>query len=221
MPLPVVFDLDGTLIDSLPGIARAANAVLGAHALPLLPDQTVGGFVGHGEGVFLDRLIAATDLDRTDIENIRAEFIAHYVAESAQTTLMPGASAMLATLKSGGVRIGLCTNKPSEPLQAVLTCDGLAEVFDVVVSGDTLPVRKPDPAPLRHAFEEMGQGVGIFVGDSEVDAETATRAGVPFVLFTEGIRSRPVSEIAHDCAISCLEDLPDVIKKLSRQKASR
>jgi phosphoglycolate phosphatase len=91
----------------------------------------------------------------------------------------------------------------------------LAGVFGAVVAGDTLSVRKPDPAPLLHALAGLGVSGGLYVGDSPVDSETARRAGVPFALFTEGIREAPLAEIPHDAAFSDMRELPDIYAALT------
>lgn len=212
----VVFDLDGTLIDSLPDIAAAANALLADHAMPPLPQQQIGSFVGMGERVFLDRLIAATALDGTAYDALLEEFVAIYKQSTGRTTVFPGVVAALEALRADGIKLGICTNKPSGPLGAVLSAVDLARWFDVIVAGDTLPVRKPDPAPLRLAFERMGATEGVYVGDSDVDAETAQRATVPFALFTEGIRMKPIDEIPHDRAFTDFALLPGLCLDVMR-----
>ena len=209
MTPPVVFDLDGTLIDSLPNITDAANALLEGQGLdPLTPAQ-VGRFVGFGERVFLERLIAATALPADDFDALMPVFLSHYKAVAQDTRLFDGARAALDVLAGQGVRLGLCTNKPSGPLAPVLETTGLNDVFDVVVAGDTLPKRKPDPAPLQHAFERLG-APGLYVGDSEVDAETAERAGLPFALFTRGIRHSPIEAIPHWAAFDDFSELSGI-----------
>jgi phosphoglycolate phosphatase len=216
----VVFDLDGTLIDSLPDLASAANAVLTARGEPELPDSVVAGFVGMGEGVFVDRLIAATALDLGERPAILADFLRHYKEMASRTRLFDGVTDALANLRARGAALGLCTNKPGGPLDAVLAHLGWEESFDVVVAGDTLPLRKPDPAPLHHAFAALG-GPGIYVGDSEVDAATAQAAGVPFVLFTRGIRMTPVEAIPHDVAFEDFAALPEICERLTKAKGAR
>ena len=212
----VVFDLDGTLIDSLPDIAAAANALLADHGLAALPQSRIGGFVGMGERVFLDRLIAATALDAAQYDALLAQFIRHYKASTGLTTVFPGALDAVQALKAEGYKLGICTNKPGVPLAAVLEALDLSRWFDVIIAGDTLPVRKPDPAPLLLAFERMGATEGVYVGDSEVDAETAQRSGVPFAFFTEGIRTKPVEDIPHDRAFDRFGTLPDICSEILR-----
>lgn len=212
----VVFDLDGTLIDSLPDIAAAANALLADHGLDPLPQAQIGGFVGMGERVFLDRLIAATALEADQFDPLLAEFITHYKASTVRTRVFPGAIEAVQALRAEGIKVGICTNKPGGPLAAVLEAVDLTRWFDAIIAGDTLPVRKPDPAPLRLAFERMGATEGVYVGDSDVDAETAQRAGVPFAFFTEGIRTKSVEEIPHDRAFERFEDVPSICRDLMR-----
>ncbi len=212
----VVFDLDGTLIDSLPDIAAAANALLADQGLPSLPQTQIGGFVGMGERVFLDRLIAATDLAAADYDTLMIAFIAHYKSSTGLTTVFPGAVDAVKVLKAEGIKLGICTNKPGVPLAAVLEALDLAKWFDVIVAGDTLPVRKPDPEPLWLAFEKMGATEGVYVGDSDVDAETAQRADVPFAFFTEGIRTKSVDEIPNDRTFNQFAELPALCKELMR-----
>ncbi|MCL3882744.1 phosphoglycolate phosphatase [Marivita sp. GX14005] len=210
MSRAVVFDLDGTLIDSLPDIAAAANAVLSDRGLPPLPEARIGGFVGMGERVFLERLIAATALDPAAFDQLLHGFMEHYKRSTVRTRLFPGVLEALAGLRDAGVALGLCTNKPGEPLAAVMDTLDLAKWFDAIVAGDRLPLRKPHAEPLRLAFEELGATQGVYVGDSEVDAETATNAGVPFVFFTEGIRTATIEEIAHDRRFDNFADLPGI-----------
>jgi len=212
---PIVFDLDGTLIDSLPGIAAAANALLAENGLAALPQGRMAGFVGLGERVFLDRLIAATALDARAYGDLLARFLELYVVQSRDTVLFPRVADVLETFRADGVPLGLCTNKPSGPLRAVIEATGLAGVFGAVVAGDTLAVRKPDPAPLLHAFAGLGASGGLYVGDSPVDSETALRAGVPFALFTEGIRDVPLAEIPHEALFSDMRELPEIYATLT------
>lgn len=211
---PVVFDLDGTLIDSLPDVTEAANALLADEGLDSIPQSTVAGFVGLGEQVFLDRLIAASGLDPVDYERLMERFIIHYKVATRNTRLFPGVRDALDRLRSDGVPLALCTNKPDAPLRSTLEAGGLVGVFDVVVAGDTLPSRKPDPAPLWYIMEKLSAETCVYVGDSEVDAETASRAGVPFVFFTEGIRRSPASEIAHKVAFSDFGALREIYHSL-------
>ena len=213
--IPIVFDLDGTLIDSLPNVTDAANALLADEGLSPLPSEVVRGFVGLGERVFLNRMIAATDLRPEDFDRLMPEFIRHYNVAAEDTLLFPGAMDMLVRLRADGVPLALCTNKPSAPLWPTLKAAGIEDAFDVVLAGDMLERRKPDPLPVHHILSELNAETCLYVGDSETDAETARRAGVPFVLFTEGIRLAPIEDIPHDVAFDDLSMLPEIYARFS------
>ena len=214
--IPVVFDLDGTLIDSLPDITEAANALLRDEGQPSIGPEIVAGFIGLGEQVFLTRLISATALVPDDFDRLMPRFIEHYRGATGNTRLFPGVREALDHFRAAGVPMGLCTNKPSVPLWPVLEAVGIRGDFDVIVAGDTLAARKPDPAPLLHIMSELNVSRCVYVGDSETDAETAQRAKMPFALFTEGIRQSPVKAIPHDAIFSDFADLPRIHEMLAK-----
>jgi phosphoglycolate phosphatase len=212
--LPVVFDLDGTLIDSLPTMTGAANALLSDLDEPVLTPDVVAGFVGWGEQVFLDKMIASAGLQRFDRADLMRQFLRHYKSMGHDVRLMAGAETAMRALKAEGAPLALCTNKPRVALEPVLEACVLGGLLDIVMAGDDLERRKPDPMPLLHILAEMGMKTGLYVGDNHIDAETAERAGVPFALFTEGIRTKPVAEIPHDFAFSNFSDLPQIWRNL-------
>lgn len=205
----IVFDLDGTLIDSVADIAAAANACLAEVGAAPLGVAEARGFVGAGAVVFVERMARARGLP--DPAALLPRFLHHYERAVAQTEIFPGVEAALAAFTSEGHRLGLCTNKPARPTRAVLAHLGWADLFDTVLCGDSLPQRKPHPAPLLAAFEALGEGPAIYVGDSEVDAETAARAGIAFVLYTPGYRTTPVQELPHAAAFDDWAQLPGLI----------
>lgn len=214
--LPVVFDLDGTLIDSLPNVTDAVNGLLAEERLPALSPDVVINFVGLGERVLLDRLIAATDLSAADYDVLMVRFIEHYKRAAADTRVFPGVASALEALKSDGVPLALCTNKPRAPLIPTLAAAGLTDAFDVVVAGDDLEKRKPDPTPLLFIMSKLGAESCVYVGDSEVDAETARRAGVPFLFYTEGICAVPIADIPHDAAFGAFSELPELVRRFTQ-----
>lgn len=191
----VIFDLDGTLIDSVPDIHAAAVKMLAGLDRPPVSLAQATGFVGNGVGRFVERCIAATGgADKAVLAQAHADFRTHYHADpSGLTQPYPGAVAVLEGLRAAGIPMGICTNKPYAPTIAILETLGLTEYFGAVVGGDTL-VLKPDPAPLLLCLERMGLGVegAVFVGDSETDEQTALNAGIPFAFFTGGYRKKPV-----------------------------
>ena len=112
--------------------------------------------------------------------------------------------------------MGLVTNKPRAPLATTLTAAGLVDDFDVVLAGDDLATRKPEPGPLLEAMARLGATSCIYVGDSDIDSETARAASQPFLLFTEGIRTLPIDQIPHVAAFSDFRGLPEIISQLTR-----
>lgn len=198
MTASIVFDLDGTLVDSAPDIAAAVNAMLADEGYEPLSLATVTSFVGNGLPQLVKLVIRHVGLDMARHAELSAATLAHYNrASTALTVLYPGILDALEHFQACGIKMGLCTNKPEDPARHVLDAFDLTRFFDVVIGGDSLPQRKPDPAPLRATFEALGGSHQIYVGDSEVDAETAHRAGVSFLLFTQGYRKTPVAELPH------------------------
>lgn len=214
--LNLIFDLDGTLIHSAPQIHDAANKVFSAKGLPGFPYETVRGFIGNGVGVLVGRLLAHHGLasDGPLHGELVAAFISTYEEAFDLTTLYPGVPDALSALSEAGHRLAICTNKPQGPTRAVLRHFGLEPLFPVVIGSDTLPQRKPDPAPLLAALTGLGSGPSLFIGDSEVDAATAKAAGVPLALFTQGYRSAAPETLGAKILFDDFSTLPRVIAHL-------
>jgi phosphoglycolate phosphatase len=210
----IVFDLDGTLIDSAPDIRGLANRVLAREGVEGLSIEETRRFIGNGATVFVARMRAARGIPDAEHARLLAAFLDGYDEAVDLTVPYPDVAAALDALAADGHRLGICTNKPARPCRAVLAHLGLLDRFDVTIGGDSTPFPKPDPTPLRAAFDELGSGPMLYVGDSETDAETAERAGVPFLLFTEGYRRGPAEGIAHDAAFAAFEALPGLVARL-------
>ena len=207
----IIFDLDGTLVDSAPDLQAAANRMLASEGAAPLDLPTVISFIGNGLPKLVERSMRARDLPMARHAELTERTLAFYNAESTARTLpYPGLTDALGTLQAQGLTLGVCTNKPAEPARDILAQLDLAPYFEVVIGGDTLPVKKPDPAPLHAAFEALGRR-GLYVGDSEVDAETAQRAGVPFLLFTEGYRKQPIETLPHAARFDHFDALPGLV----------
>ncbi|PWJ21218.1 HAD family hydrolase [Jannaschia seohaensis] len=193
IPQAVIFDLDGTLIDSAPSLHRAAAETMKTlgHRPPSRAE--VESFVGDGVGMLVARCLAAAGAP-ADAEDAVRVFRQIYDADPLTGVfVMDGAREILAALTARGIRLGLCTNKPLAPTRTILT--GLAlGPFDAVVAGDSLPQRKPDPAPLRHAVALLGvaPAQAAYVGDSHVDAETAVAAEMRYLHVEGGYLSKPL-----------------------------
>lgn len=211
--MKLIFDLDGTLVDSLPDIHAAVAAALAAHGKPPLTADVVRSFIGNGAPVLLDRVAAVTGLAGQE-EALLQAFLAHYTADPYRLTRpYEGVSAALDQLRAAGHVMAVCTNKPEGPALDVLNGLGLAGFFDAVVGGDTLSVRKPDPRALTATLSRIGGGAALYVGDSEVDAETAERAALPFLLFTRGYRQRPETQLVHLASFDHYTALPALVAR--------
>ncbi|MBV7378964.1 phosphoglycolate phosphatase [Maritimibacter sp. DP4N28-5] len=208
----MVFDLDGTLIHSAPDIRCGVNEVMAMRGLPFFPMDEVIAMIGNGLPALCERVRVARGLAESEKERLFAEIsIAYSAVNGIESEVYPGVADALNRLAARGHALGVCTNKPRGPALDVLTRFDLAEQMSVIVGGDDLSVKKPDPAPLAAAFDSLG-GRGIFVGDSEIDALTATNLGVPFILFTEGYRKSPAEALKKAAAFSAFDDLPRLIE---------
>ncbi|CAD0186810.1 Phosphoglycolate phosphatase, chromosomal [Ruegeria sp. THAF57] len=210
----IVFDLDGTLIDSALDLHNIACDVMSEEGHPPITVDQARSFIGHGVDVFVTKLRSARRIPDADHDRILAKFKERYQDAVHLTLIYPGVKQALDALVQAGHNLGICTNKPMVPCMAVLKHLDLEKYFQVVRAGDSLPVHKPDPAPLYSAYSDLPPGPEIFVGDSEVDAETAMRAKVPFLLFTEGYRKKPVGLIPHTQSFSHHDGLPDLVDAL-------
>lgn len=210
----VIFDLDGTLVDSAPDIHRAGNAAAARFGAAPVDLATARGFVGRGARIYVRRLIAAAGLDAGLEDPLHDAFLEEYAGAVALSAPYPGVSAALEALAAGGHALGLCTNKPEAAIGAVLDAFDLSHRFGAVVGGDTLAAAKPDPAPLHETMARMGARTCLYVGDSEVDAETAVRAGCPFILHLHGYRSAEPRSLSPAASFDDYARLPGIIENL-------
>ncbi|NIZ62392.1 phosphoglycolate phosphatase [Sedimentitalea sp. CY04] len=210
----IVFDLDGTLINSAPDIHCIANKVLEQEGCEGITLEQTHDFIGNGAAVLVTKLRKARGIADSEQARLLADLVARYDDAVELTLPYPGVLAALDNLKASGHKLGICTNKPIRPCRSVLTHLKMDHYFDTMWGGDSLPVHKPDPAPLHAAFAELGDGPQLYVGDSDVDAETGQRAGVPFMLYTEGYRKCPVEEMPHTVAFDNYVDFPKLVQDL-------
>ncbi len=183
----VVFDLDGTLIDSLPDLAAALNRSLARHGRGPVPLPDVGPMVGDGAKVLLQKGYATFDLSPTAEDE--AVFLADYeVHVTDLTEPYAGIPEALAALTAEGYVLGLCTNKPEVSARKVLAALDLDRFFPVVIGGDATPYRKPDPRHLAAVLSAMSidKQDAVMVGDHANDIATASGLGVPSVFVTWG-----------------------------------
>ncbi|MFT4149352.1 MAG: phosphoglycolate phosphatase [Paracoccaceae bacterium] len=212
----IVFDLDGTLVDSVPDLHVAANAMLAEAGLAPLDLATVTSFVGHGIPNLVRRVMAARGIAPDREAAMQSVMLRHYLAHPADLTRpYPAVPQVLQDLREQGFALGVCTNKLREPAMAILDALDLTRHFGVVIGGDSTPQRKPDPAPLFAAYAALGGAPLLYVGDSEVDAETAQAAGIAFALFTRGYRTTPVDQLPHRISFDDFAMLPGHVAALS------
>ena len=216
----IIFDLDGTLIDSVGDIHAALNQMLMEAGQDPLAIETVTSFVGKGSSNLVRRVIDHVGLsdDAASHAHYLSEFLNIYTSAPAKfTTVFDHVHEVLTSFQLSGIALGLCTNKPEAPTNVVLDAFGLTAFFGSIVGGDRLPSRKPDPAMLHLVMSELAVEDCLFVGDSEIDVATAKAAGVPIALFTQGYRQTPVAELAPDFDFDHFKNLPAIAAPFLRQ----
>lgn len=203
----VLFDLDGTLLDTIVDLAEAANRTLTELGRPPRSQEEVHGFVGKGIPHLVRRCMTeGTSATEAEIERAVDVFRGHYAVVNGECTrIYPGVIDTLQAMRAGGLRLAVVTNKAEAFTLPLLERVGIAHHFDAVVSGDTLAVKKPDPAVLFHACGLLGVAAdeALMIGDSANDALAARGAGMPVLLVTYGYSEGvPVDTIECDGLLS-------------------
>ncbi len=185
----VMFDLDGTLIETSPEICDAVNDTLRHFKLAEVSQEQVDRWIGHGTFELLVQALAQVRAQTVaqvrasaDLPQIAAEFNIHYQRRcGTRSHLYPHVREVLQALRGQGVRLAVVTNKEGRYTRTVLAAHNLEPMFDRVVSGDTLPTKKPDPAGIQSCLAQFDVPAAraLFVGDSSIDVATARNAGVP------------------------------------------
>lgn len=216
----VAFDLDGTLADTAPDLTAALNHALGVMGRPPVPAEDVRHMVGHGARALLQKGLAATgEMTEELVEQGFPVFIDHYVAHIADsTTIFPGLNAALDQLAARGVKLAVCTNKAEGLARRCIDALGWADRFDALIGGDTLPVRKPDPAPLFEAIARCGGGRAAYVGDSITDTDTGRNANIPTVAVSFGFSDRPPEQLDAAALIDHFDDLIPTLERLGESE---
>jgi phosphoglycolate phosphatase len=212
----VVFDLDGTLVDTAPDLVETLNVILAREGLPPIDYASARNMVGGGARVMLERGLAAEGraLPAAEVDRLMASFIEHYAAHIADHSRpFPGVQAALDTLAGRGCQFAICTNKLEWLSVRLLDALGLSRRFAAICGQDTFKIAKPDPEILRATITRAGgtPEAAVMVGDSITDIATAKAAGIPVVAVDFGYSDRPVAELAPDRIISRFADLPDAI----------
>ena len=217
----VVFDLDGTIVDTAPDLHDQLRITLEAWDRPCPPLDDVRTMVGDGARVLIERGFRATGglPPGADLDQLFQGFLERYTAEPVRLSRpFDGLEALLDRLDGAGVRLGICTNKPQAPSETLLRTLGLDARFQTVVGGDVLPVRKPDPGHLNEVLGRLGVLATrtIMVGDSRNDLLAARAAGVACVLVSFGYTETPAADLGADLVIDRLGDLDQALAQLSR-----
>ena len=214
----VTFDLDGTLLDTIADLAAACDAMLVELGRSPLGVERVRRFVGKGMAVLVERCLTAVD-GRAPDAGLQAAAVAsfrhHYAGINGREAVeYPGVRAGLEAFRALGLPLGVVTNKPAAFTGPLLARMGIAGYFGATVSGDTLPEKKPHPAPLFHACELLGVPAveSLMIGDSANDAEAARAAGMPVLLVTYGY-SEGVAVDSIDCD-GLLSSLVDALPRI-------
>ena len=216
----VVFDLDGTLADTSADLIAAANACFAARGLGRPLDPVADALIAfHGGRAMLragyGRLghPQAETLTEADYRAL----LDHYEgAICVETRLYPGAAEAVEALRSAGFATAICTNKPEGLARALVSALGIADRFGALIGADTLPTRKPDPAPYLAAVAGVGGAPArsFLLGDTVTDRETARAVGVPCALVTFGPEGRGIERLAPEALLEAYADLPALAEKL-------
>jgi phosphoglycolate phosphatase len=215
----VIFDLDGTLADTSADLIAAANACFAAMGSPVRLDREADAAIAFrgGRAMLRAGLARAGREDAAEVDRWYPHLLDAYEARiDAETAFYPGALEAVAALREAGFAVGVCTNKPERLARLLLERLGAAAIFPALVGADTLPVRKPDPAPFHEAVTRAGGAPGraMLLGDTVTDRDTARAARAPVALVTFGPEGRAVADLVPDALLDAYDALPALATRL-------
>ena len=216
----VLYDLDGTLIESAKDMQVAVSRVLADHGLPPATEEDMRAFMGQGSKVTMDRAFSkyGRKLDEAALSAVTREFVRYYEADPVSHTFaFPGVAEVVARFGRLGLKQGVCTNKFEKPSRMILEHLKLMPPISDVAGADTFPVRKPDPKHILMLVDRMGGSPDrtVMVGDSIHDLEAAHGAGLPAVLVSWGYTAKPASELGAEAVIERFDALPQALERLA------
>jgi len=220
--LTIVFDLDGTLIDTAPDLIDTLNFILAQEGLPAVPYATARNMIGGGAKVLIERALAAEGRAANEIDRLYKAFIVHYAAHIADRSRpFPRVEVTLEGLTAAGHRLAVCTNKLEWLSVRLLQTLDLAQHFTAICGQDTFGVQKPDPEIFRRTVLRAGgePARSLMVGDSGTDIRTARAARVPVVAVDFGYTEVPIETLDPDRIISSFAELPAAIVDLTAEQA--
>ncbi len=211
-----IFDLDGTLVETLPDIHAVLADLFAEEGLAVPDPEQVRRMIGDGARMLLVRALETAGRDTTEeaIDRLHRRFVALYERHPCRYSApFPGAVDCLRHLRERGVRLGVCTNKPQRASEQLLDALGLASYFSVVIGGDRAVRRKPDPEHPRAVLAALGENArhGLMIGDSRNDLLAARAAGLPCVLVRHGYGPDPADALGADRVIDDLSELPPLL----------
>jgi len=213
----LVFDLDGTLIDSVPDLHAAIASMLGELGGRVLAQEEVRGLVGDGTRILVRRCLAAAGLSEDLVTEALPRFLVHYErAPVERTRPYPGVLEGLEGFAAQGYRLGVCTNKPQRSTEIILKGLGLDRFFGSVIGGDRLAVRKPDPAHLQAVIDELGIAAAdsVMIGDHVNDLAAARGTGSAAILARYGYGTEFPDELRPDREVDHFAELPEAVTAL-------
>lgn len=213
----VVFDLDGTLVDTAPDLVAALNHALLALGRATVELDLVRHLAGNGTRALLRRGLELTGgATAALVEQGVPVFLDHYDAHICDRSVPADhAESALDALADAGIVVGICTNKPERLARKLVEQLGWQDRFASIVGGDTTEASKPDPRPLRRCIGDCGGGRAVFVGDSRIDRATAMAAGVPFVAAVTGYGSDAFADDEADAVIASFAELLPTLERLA------
>jgi len=219
----ILFDLDGTLVDTAPDLMRAHNHVMKQFGYPTKSTEEIRNLVGQGAGAMLGRSIwgqAKKEFSKVQDEKIKKEMVKDFVDFYGknivnESTLINGVKEFLIWSKENNISMAVCTNKTDYLAVDLLKKIGIYDFFEYVAGHNTFDYCKPDPRHLTSVIEILDGDIkkSLMIGDSETDSAAANSANLPFILLEDGYTDKKVSEIPHDHLVTNFQGIEKIVSK--------